>query len=535
MRRALWFVVVALLAVGAPPHSGGDSTGAVSGAGGGRLSGGRGGRVGGVLRIGVSPLGTLDPAQARSVEQVMVADQLFDSLTAYDPVTLEPVSSLAASWEATPDQRQWTFRLRKGAVFANGRKVTALDVKYSLERVARRGSGSPGAGLLESVAGFGPYRNGGPDLAGVTAPSADVVHIALDEPVSVLASVLASPVLSVVAKESVQVASPARLAESPVGSGPFRVARRRGPVVELQPSPGSHVKLAGIDLVQFEDVRTAYDAFRNGDVDWARVPPEEVDDAAQRYGRGAFRPYMAELFYGFNLKSPKLADARFREALVRGIDRRAVVAAVYHGTVETAGGVVLDGLPGFRPDGCPKCVHDPALARRLVAEAFPPSTGGPPEVTIDFDADPTQEAMAKAVQASLAEVGIRTSLRATAPEAYDRLVLSGEQEVFRLGWIAAYPSPDAVLSPLFRSASPDNLMAYANAVVDDVLSAARAEADPMRRTALYQKAERVIMDDVPVVPIAQLQLQSVVARRVRGLVMTSLGTFDAAVVTVGDR
>lgn len=521
MRRTLWLVLVALMAVGPRPQTGDD---------GGRV----GGSAGGVLRIGVAPLGSLDPAQARSVEQVLVADQLFDSLTAYDPVTLEPVPALAASWEASPDQRQWTFRLRPGAVFSNGRPVSAVDVKYSLERVARRGSGSPGAELLQGVAGFGPFRNGAPELAGITTPAVDVVHIALEEPVSVLDSVLASPVLSVVPKESVEAASPsaAPFSESPVGSGPFRFSRRRGPVVTLSPSPGADVAVAGVEVMQFDDARTAYDAFRKGDLDWARVPPDEVADAARRYGRGAFRPYVAELFYGFNMKSPKLADARFREALVRGIDRRAVVAAVYHGTVEPAGGMVLDGLPGFRPDGCPRCDHDPALARQLVAAAFPSAGGGPPEVMLDFDADPTQEAMAKAVQASLAEVGIRTALRATAPEAYDRLVLSGDQEVFRLGWIAAYPSPDAVLSPLFRSGSPNNLMGYADAAVDGLLSAARAEADPARRTALYQEVERAIMDDVPVIPIAQLQLQSVVAPRVRGLVVTSVGTFDASAVTL---
>ena len=527
MRRTLWLVLVALMAVGPRPQTGDD---------GGRADR----RAGGVLRIGVAPLGSLDPAQARSVEQVLVADQLFDSLTAYDPVTLEPVPALATSWEASPDQRQWTFRLRKGAVFSNGRPVGAADVKYSLERVARRGSGSPGAELLQGVAGFGPFRNGAPELAGITTPAVDVVHIALEEPVSVLDSVLASPVLSVVPKESVEAQPPAApFAESPVGSGPFRVVRRRGPVVTLSPSPSpspaADMALAGVEVVQFDDVRSAYDAFRRGDLDWARVPPDEVADAARRYGRGAFRPYVAELFYGFNLKSPKLADARFREALVRGIDRRAVVAAVYHGTVEPAAGVVLDGLPGFRPDGCPRCDHDPQRARQLVAAAFPSGGGGPPEVTLDFDADPTQEAIARAVQASLAEVGIRTALRATAPEAYDRLVLSGDQEVFRLGWIAAYPSPDAVLSPLFRSGSPNNLMGYADAAVDGLLSAARAEADPARRTALYQEAERAIMDDVPVIPIAQLQLQSVVARRVRGLVVTSVGTFDASAVTVGGR
>lgn len=516
MRRLLWLVLAGVVVVGPAPPDGPSGDGRY-----------------GTLRVGVPPVGSLDPGQARSIEQVLVADQLFDSLTGYDPVSLEPVPSLAARWEASADQRQWKFHLRPDAVFSNGRGITATDVKYSLERVARRGSGSPGAELLQAVVGYGPFRNGAPDLAGVTAPAVDVVAIALEDPVAVLASILASPVLSVVPKESVEAQAPAApFAESPEGSGPFRLASAGDGVLALEPSPGAESSVSAVDVVQYADVRTAYAAFTRGQVDWARVPPDEVEGAARRYGKGAFRPYVAELFYGFNLKSPKLADARFREAIVRGIDRRAVVAAVYHGTVEPASGVVLDGLPGFQADGCPRCAHDPQRARALLAEAFPPASGGPPEVALDYDADPTQEAIARAVEASLGEVGIRVVLRPTATAAYDRHVLSGAQEVFRLGWIAAYPSPDAVLWPLFRSGSANNLVGYADAAVDGLLGAARGEADPGRRTALYQEAERAIMDAVPVIPLAQLQLQSVVSSRVRGLVVTSLGTFDASAVSL---
>jgi len=517
MRRLLWVVLLAVVAVG--PASPGDGYG-----------GGSAGR--GTLRIGVAPVGNLDPAQARSVEQLLVADQLFDSLTGYDPVTLEPVPALAAAWEVTPDQRRWTFHLRSGAVFANGRAVTAADVKYSLERVARRGSGSPGAELLQAVAGYGAFRNGAPDLAGVTAPAPGVVVIALDQPLAVLPSVVGSPVLAVVAKESVEAPAPP-FAEAPVGSGPFRLVSTENGVLSLEPSPGagSEVGPAGVDVVQYADVRTAYVAFTRGKVDWARVPPDEVASAARRYGEGAFRPYVAELFFGFNLRSPKLADPRLREAIARGIDRRAVVAAVYHGTAAPAESIVPAGLPGAQRDGCARCGHDPARSRQLVAEVFP-AGNGPPEVTLDYDDDATLEAMARAVQASLAAVGIPVTLRATPPTAYDRHVLSGDQEVFRLGWIAAYPSPDAVLWPLFRSSSIDNLTGFGDAAVDGLLASARGEGDPARRTALYQEAERAIMDAVPVVPIAQLQLQSVVSGRVRGLVVTSLGTFDAAAVTL---
>lgn len=517
-------LLAVLVAVEPAPSS--DS--ADAGGRGGSSSADRPGR--GVLRIGVAALGSLDPAQARSIEQALVADQLFDSLTALDPGTLRPVASIAARWESSFDQREWTFSLRPDAVFADGRPIAAADVKYSLERVARRGSGSPGAELLQLVTGYGELRAGGGEIGGIAVPDARTVRITLNEPLGVLPSMLANPVLSVVPKEAVEAASPV-FAEMPVGSGPFRVAKRDGPVLSLEPSPGARTGVARVDVVEFADLRAAYQAFTEGELDWARVPPDEVGAARRRYGTAAFRPYVAALFYGFNLRSPKLADPRFREAIVRAVDRRAVVAAVYHGTVAPAAGVVLEGVPGYQPDACRRCEHDPERARALVAEVFP---GGSevPEIGLDYDADPTQEAVARAIGASLEEAGIPVALRARPVEAYDEFALSGQQEVFRLGWIAAYPSPDAFLTPLFRSGSPNNLTGFTDEAVDEQLRQARAEPDPARRIVLYQEAERAILDQVPVMPIAQFHLHAVVSRRVEGLVATTVGTFDASAVTV---
>lgn len=519
MRRYAWLVLLVAVVFDTTPSD--------------DVAGDRGVRSGGVLRLGVAPLGTLDPAQARSIEQLVVADQLFDSLTALDPATLGPQPSLAARWE-TVDQRAWTFQLREGAAFANGRPITATDVKYSFERVARRGSGSPGAELLRAVSGYADYRNGGAEVTGITAPAADVVGIALDQPLAELPGILASPVLAVVPRESAEAQPPeAVFGQAPVGSGPFRMDSNDGRVVTLVPAPGARTWVGRVEVVQYAGVSDAYRAFTEEEVDWARVPPDEAAGAARRYGRGAFRSSLAQLFYGFNLRSPKLADTRFREAIVRAIDRRAVVSAVFQDAVRPSDGIVLEGVPGHQPDPCRRCGYDQGRARALLAEAFP--AGGVPEVALDYDADPGQEALARVVQASLAEVGVPAVLRPQAVDGYDEFALSGNQEIFRLGWVAAYPSADAVLAPLFRSDSPNNLTGFADPAVDALLDRARAEPDAAARAALYQEAERAVLDRVPLVPIGQFELHAVVSDRVRNLVPTSTGTFDASAVTVVGR
>lgn len=531
MRRLLWVLLAALLVV--EPTSSTD-VGGGGGAGRGGPPDSQAGDAGAVLRVGVTSLGTLDPAQARTIDQQLVADQLFDSLTGLDARTKSVVPSLAARWEASADQRQWDFFLRPGAAFSNGRAITSVDVKYSLERVARPGSGSPASDLLQSVSGYVALRQGGPELTGVTAPAPDVVHISLDEPWSVLPSVLASPVFGVVPREVVEAAPPAPpFAERPVGSGPFQLRDRSGSVLMLVPSPGSAARVAGIQVEQFDTVASSYAAFTAGRLDWSQVPPADTDAAAKAYGRRAFSPYLAKLFYGFNLKNPKFADPRFREALIRGIDRRAIVAAVYQDTVRPIDGIVIEGVEEFQVAACGRCGYDPARARTLLAEAFPGAA--PPEIGLDYDADPSQEAVARAIQAGWRSVGVTATIRPRPADGYDEFVVSGQQEVFRLGWIAAYASADAFLTPLFSSVSPNNLTQFASPAVDEQLRRARAEPDVGRRTELYREVERAILDEVPVIPIAQFQLHAVASKRVQGLRANALGSFDASKVTLAGR
>jgi ABC-type transport system substrate-binding protein len=242
---------------------------------------------------------------------------------------------------------------------------------------------------------------------------------------------------------------------------------------------------------------------------------------------------VAELFYGFNLKSPKLADPRFREAIVRGIDRDAIVKAVFGSIVSPASGIVTAGADGHQADACgDPCRHDPAKVKELLQQVF--GTNPVPTIEVAVDDDTSQQAVARAMQASLKDVGIPAEVVVKSIKEYRDFALSGQAELFRLGWIARYPSADDFLPPLFATGSPNNLTGFSDPAVDEQLRQARAEADPAHRTALYQQAEKAIMGQLPVLPVAQYELHGVVSGRVRGLTLTSTGTFDAARVWLTD-
>lgn len=477
--------------------------------------GGADGR-GGVLRIGLLRPASIDPAQATTVDEQILAEQLFDGLTAWDPRSGAPVAALAESWTVTDDGLSWTFTLRPTARFADGTPVRAADVELSLERVVAAGSTSSVQDLLE------PLRD-------VTAEGDGVVRVDLKAPFAELASVLANPALGIV---------PSALARSGnfdgdvIGSGPFRFVSRHGDTLVLDAVPGGAAKVARLDVLLFDDVGASYDAFVHGHVDWSRVPSGKAAEAAARFGRRYFRPYVAELFYAFNLRNPKWADRRLREAVVRAVDRDRIVEDVYDGTVGPMNGFVGAGVPGAVPDACGACAHDVERARALVADVVSGGTALP-EVAIDFDGDSTQTAVAESIERDLEAVGFTVTLRPRPLEDYETFAVSGGQDLFRLGWIPAYPAADAYLHPLFSSGSANNLAGFALTSVDEQLALARRTTDATARAALYQRAEQAILNELPVVPLAQFRMHAVASKRVRGLELGVMGTFDASTVTLG--
>jgi ABC-type transport system substrate-binding protein len=495
------------------------------------------GAVGGVLQVGVVGLPSLDPADARDPKAVMVVDQLFDTVVR-NTGDLQPAPGLARSFDANPEQTVFSFHLAPGIHFDDDTPITSADVKFTLERIGRKGSSSPLVAQLEAINGFAAYHTTGsaPGLAGIETPDPATVVVRLDRPFSSFPSVLGHPGFGIVPKAAVERLGDA-FKQTPVGSGPFRrVDASAAGHISLRRAAGRNpeARVDGIDFVDFKDADTAYAAFQDGSVDIAPVPPARATDAAKSFGRRGMSPYIGVVFYGLNVKSPDLADPRFRQAISLAIDRKQIVADVYQGSVALATGLVADGVPRRDGNACrDRCRYDPDRAKQLLVEAFP--AGGIPEVAIDHDDDPTQTAVAGLIKTELDTAGIPAVLRPHPFADYGRFLVSGQQELFRLGWIADYPGPDGFLSPLFSSNSPDNLTGLASPEIDQKLAAARAEADPQKRLAVYLEAEQLVLDQWVVIPVAQLENRMVASSRVKGFDLDGLGTFDGAGVSVSSK
>src|SRR4051794_580635 len=105
--------------------------------------------------------GSLDPQVADTINEFLVLRNVYEGLVSYDPHTLQPIPALAEKWDVSADGTVYTFHLRQGVKFHNGRALTAQDVKYSLERLANPDTGkSYTTFLLDNVKGIQPVRDG---------------------------------------------------------------------------------------------------------------------------------------------------------------------------------------------------------------------------------------------------------------------------------------------------------------------------------------------------------------------------------------
>ena len=481
------------------------------------------------------PLGhdpkTLDPARVSDIYSLSVSQQIFDGLVQYDSA-LTIVPALAEFWRASRDGAVWTFNLRHGVKFHHGREVNADDVVYSFARILDPKTRSGAAELFLNIKGAREFREGrAKSVSGLVALDRRTVQVTLDDHVAPFVAIAAVGHAKIVPRDLVESQGEAFGAQ-PVGTGPFRFVRwDRGREIVLEANAEYFDGAPRLTRLLFrifpgEQRDAMQEEFQKGNLEDAPVPAR-VDRRALATSGGYIyvkRPMISARFYGFNTRAKPLNDRRVRQAIVQAIDRETIVEGVYLGQVTYARGVLPPGMLGFNP-GLTGYPYDPARARELLAQAGYPGGRGLPPLTIWSGARQADIVREHAlIKKWLAAVGISADFQYNTDwQAFSKMLDDGKLPIFLYAWYADVPDPDNFLTKLFHSKSPRNFFGYANPVVDELLTGARSAGDIQRRVELYRRAEQLILDDAPIVPVFHRAYERLFQSYVRSVEVNGLG------------
>lgn len=480
------------------------------------------------IRVAIRQPSSVDPVKLRDGAGILVARQVFETMADFDPRTSALVEGMA-EWETHDGGSRFVFRLKPGTKFHSGRDVTAEDVRFSLNRLAGKDTGSEVAFLLDSVAGFERVNTTGEatELEGVQALDATTLEIRTSAPWMDFPYVLTHPSTAPIPRGEFE-ADPGAFERQLIGTGPysFTAPIQPGRNIQLARVGTPHRGIRRVDFVIYDRTEDAYRDFEEERVTIAEVPPSKIGVARAKHGEAGFAPVSSGIYLGFNLANPKFADVRLRRAISMGIDRVVISESMYAGAISPATGLVPERIPGRNPKACSgDCTRDIAKASALVREVFPE---GAPPIAYDHPAGEPNEAIAKSLVADLAEIGIRLEPRSRQAEvtAYFDLIAAGGQEMFLLPWPGEYPHPDWFLNPLFRSGSSDNHTQYSVVEVDDLLNRARAAPNLSERLALYGQIEQRVLADMPVIPVGFFRSRFVASDEIDGFHVDALGGFE---------
>src|SRR5574341_146580 len=435
--------------------------------------------------------GGLDPARFTDLNGWAVTMDIYNGLVQVDEKN-NIVPDLAESWTVSSDSKTYTFTLRKGVKFTNGRELTAADVKYSIERIYDPATKSPNTWIFEDVIqGTAAMLKGeAKELSGIRVMGPYQIRFTLEQPLAHFLALLTMPQALVVAKEEVERWG-ADFVSHAVGTGPFILKEwRRQDRVILEANPNYFAGkpyLAGIEYRIIPESSTSEAEFKAGRLDGLGIPAATFK---QWTTDPKWQPYiikgaeMAINYLGFNVKKKPFDDVRVRKAFAYAIPTKQILEQVFNGAGIQAHGPIPPGLPGYNPSIAP-LPYDPSRAKALLAEA---GYGNGLDAEMLITPTTNNQRLFGILQASLAAVNVNLKPAFRERAAYFRERRTGSFEVARADWFADYLEAENFLFPLFHTGN--HFSGYSNPKLDAVIERARFTVDPKQRVALYQEAER---------------------------------------------
>jgi peptide/nickel transport system substrate-binding protein len=461
------------------------------------------GKRGGVWRMAIYGNPTAYPITAPGkLVDILVDKTIYSTLVKYELRNgqIQVVPDLAESWTANATLTEYTFKLRRGAKWHDGRPVTADDVKFTIEAQLNPKVTGAFAGVVSAI-------------SQVTVVDPATVKFTLKYPYASLPVMLGYNI-AIVPKhllEGQDLNQPVQFIQHPVGSGPFKFkAFVQDSHLEVEANKdyyGGAPMLDGIVFKVITDGNARLAQLRAGEIDFTIIDPPQlpaVQGAANLSVRRA--PQVNYYFFAVNHDQPKLADVRVRQALSYAVDRQAIVTNILKGDGRVATGPINPLLGPYYNPKVETYSYDLGKAQGLLAEAG--WKKGPDGVlanakgekfTLLFNGPkgyPVMEQVITYAGHQYQQLGIAVTLDIVDWPVHLQKYHDRQYDLLMEWWITP-PDPD--LYDHYYSGSNNNWWSYKNPAVDKLAIAARSEPDPKKRIGLYHELQALLAKDVPVI------------------------------------
>lgn len=490
----------------------------------------------------------LDPHASTGVVEHRLYNTFFEGLITEDPKQ-KHIPGVAERWEISPDGLVYTFHLRANAKWSNGDPVTADDFVQSYKRILTPSLGAEYAYMLWHVVGAEDFYNKKiTDFSqtGFKALNPRTLQLTLRQPTPFLLSTLAFypwyPVHTpTIAKHGglERKATPWTRVENFVSNGPFTLKewRPNQKIVAARSAnywDRDNVKLDEIHFYPIELADTEERMFRTGQLDVTNEIPLSKIAVYQREQPTHIRidPYSGIYFYRFNVKRKPFDDVRVRRALALSIDRESLVKNVTQAGEVPAYNIVPPNMAGYVSQHTLK--GDLAEAKRLLAEAGFPNGQGFPKAELLYNTLEKHRIIAEALQQMWRRnLGIDITLYNQEWKVYMDAQHSKNFQFQRAGWIADYIDPH-VFFDIWVTDGGNNDTNWGSPDFDRLLREALHAKTTEQRYAIYQRMEKIVIDEMPIMPIYHYTRARLVNPRVKHFFTTPTDNFPWKFVDLGN-
>ncbi len=474
---------------------------------------------------------TLDPAIGYDWQNWSMIKSVFDGLMDYEPGTTDLRPGLAESFTLSEDGLTYTFNLRPGVTFHNGRAMTADDVIYSINRAVNPATQSPGQGFFSMIEGFDEAAAGAAaGMSGLTAPDEKTVVIKLARPDATFLHIMALNFSFVVPKEVVE-AEGADFGKKPVGTGAFKLTEwALGQRLTFEKNPDYWI--AGVPYLDSFTVEVGQEPVvallraQNGEVDIPGdgIPPAKFVEVMNDPAQAALVVEGGQLQTGYvtmNVTAPPFDKVEVRRAVNMAINKDRIIQVI-NGRAIPANQPLPPTMPGYTKDyaGYP---YDPDGAKKLLADAGY-ADGFDTELFV-MNTDPNPR-IAQAIQQDLKAIGINAGIKSLAQANVIEAGGAGTAPMIWSGgmaWIADFPDPANFYGPILGCGGAVeggwNWSKYCNTALDDKAAEADSIVDPAKtdeRLTMWSDIYMAVMEDAPWAPIFNEQRFTMKSARLGG-------------------